>query len=415
MACVRQYRGKWVIDWRDDRGRRFIKTCPDKATANQELGRIEVQLERGTFKAPDALPTFATVAADWLAEKATKVRVGTVAQYQVHCDLHLVPALGRFRIDRIRVKHFEAFCRDRRTAGLAPQTVNKLLTTATAIFAYAMRHEYTDRNPAAVVERERRVVSAPTVAALADLPAETDDGAVDPSTVLSAAECRQVVAHATPGLYQTFLLTAVLTGGRVGELTALTWPDVDLAAGRLTIRRTVSWARRRDAERGQGGPTYGPTKTRAGRRRLPLRPELVAILRRWKLACPPTAEGWVFPSDTGTTPVHRSTLAHQALHPACDRAGLPRVRIHSLRHTFASTLLMAGRVDTEVAKLCGHKDASVTRRIYAHWLEADHDPAALESLDGIASDALTALGEAVPASTVETCGNKSGSASRVTR
>ena len=57
---------------------------------------------------------------------------------------------------------------------------------------------------------------------------------------------------------------------------------------------------------------------------------------------------------------------------------------------------MAGRSETEVAKLCGHKDSSITCRVYAHWLDADHDPAALASLDGIAADALAALGEAVP-------------------
>ena len=137
---------------------------------------------------------------------------------------------------------------------------------------------------------------------------------------------------------------------------------------------------------------------------VPLRPELVAVLRRWKLACPPTADDWVFPSDTGKTPVHRATLAHKGLHPACDAAKLSRVRVHSLRHTFCSTLLMAGRPDTEVAKLAGHRDSSVTRRIYAHWLNPDHDPAALESLDGIATDALAALGEALPAA-VETDGS----------
>jgi len=71
---------------------------------------------------------------------------------------------------------------------------------------------------------------------------------------------------------------------------------------------------------------------------------------------------------------------------------------------------MAGRPDTEVAKLAGHKDASVTRRIYAHWLTDDHDPAALESLDGIAADARAALGEVVPPRAVETDGNKRGRA-----
>jgi integrase len=412
MACVREYRGKWVADWRDDKGRRFIKPFADKSAANQFLGEIEEKLERGTFKAPDELPTFETVAADWLAERATRVQVGTIVGYETHLDLHLVPALGTRRIDRIRVAHLERFCRDGQAKGLAPQTVNKILTTASGVFDYAVRHEYVDPNPVEYVERCRRVVSAPTVAALADLPPDTEDGAIDPSTVLSAAQARQMVAKATPGMYQTFLLTAVLTGGRVGELTALTWNDVDLAAGRLTIRRSVSWAKRRKAE--TSGPSYGPPKTKAAKRRIPLRAELVAILRRWKLACPPTAEGWVFPSDTGKTPVHRSTLAHKALHPACDAAGLDRVRVHSLRHTFCSTLIMAGRPDTEVAKLAGHKDATVTRRIYAHWLDTDHDPSALASLDGIAADALTALGEAVPERRVETDGNRLAASGDVT-
>ena len=80
------------------------------------------------------------------------------------------------------------------------------------MFDYAIRHEYIDRNPVDYAERCRRVVSAPTVAALADLPADSDDGAVDPSTVLSAGQARQVIGKATPGKYQTFLLTAVLTG-----------------------------------------------------------------------------------------------------------------------------------------------------------------------------------------------------------
>jgi integrase len=393
MACVREYRGRWVADWRDESGRRFVRPFADQSTATQYLGKILARLERGQFTAPDELPTFEKLAADWLAERATNVCVATIAGYQAHIDLHLVPGpFGKFRVDRISPKHVEAFRQERLAAGLAPQTVNKFLTTASMIFEYAMRHEYVERSPVAVVERCRRVVRAESVAALSELPVDVEVGEVDPASVLSAAQARLVIAKAPAGLYQTALLTLVLTGARVGEVTAATWNDIDLTRGRLAIRRAVSWAKRRDAK--GGGPTYGKPKTSAGRRRIPLRPELVSVLRRWKLACPPTADGFVFPSDTGTTPVHRATLAHKGLHPACDAAGIRRVRIHSLRHTFCSTLLMAGRPDTEVAKLAGHKDSSVTRRIYAHWLDPDHDPSALDSLDGIATDALAALGEA---------------------
>jgi integrase len=177
---------------------------------------------------------------------------------------------------------------------------NKFLTTLGMIFDYAVRHEHVDRNPVDVVERCRRVVRAQSVAALSELAIDTELGEVAPATVLSAAQARQVIAKVQAGLYQTFLLTAVRTGARVGEITPLTRPDVDLQKARLHIRRSVSWAKRRNAT--TGGPGYGPPKTAAGRRRIPLRPELVAVLRRWKLACPPTADGFVFPSDTARPP-----------------------------------------------------------------------------------------------------------------
>jgi hypothetical protein len=107
----------------------------------------------------------------------------------------------------------EAFRQERLAAGLAPQTVNKFLTTASMVFECAMRHQYIEHNPVAVVERCRRVVQAQSVAALSELLLDTELGEVDPTTVLSAAQARQVIAKAPAGMYQTYLLTAVLTGG----------------------------------------------------------------------------------------------------------------------------------------------------------------------------------------------------------
>ena len=119
MACVKERRGKWVADWRDDDGRRYWKSFDTQEDANIHLGKVTEKLKRGTFQRPAEVPT----------------------------------ALGPLRVDQVRVKHLEVFRRERLAAGLKPQTVNKLLTTASAVFAYAMRHEYIDRNPAAVVER----------------------------------------------------------------------------------------------------------------------------------------------------------------------------------------------------------------------------------------------------------------------
>jgi integrase len=96
--------------------------------------------------------------------------------------------------------------------------------------------------------------------------------------------------------------------------------------------------------------------------------ELVSALRRWKLACPPSALDLVFPNVEGT-PRHRSTIAHDGLLPALEGAELRRVTIHSLRHTFASALIIQGYPVTQVAYLLGHSSPSITLSVYSHWFK----------------------------------------------
>lgn len=186
-----------------------------------------------------------------------------------------------------------------------------------------------------------------------------------PDRVLSPDEASRLIAEADQGYYRTFFLTAVLTGARVGELTALTWPDVDFDAATIAIRRSVSWAKDRTSE-GTSKPRFYEPKTPSSRRLIPLTPELLSALKRWKLACPPSALGLVFPNAEGT-PRHRSTIAQEGLRPALKRAKLRQVTIHSLRHTFASALIIDGQKVTRVADLLGHSDPGVTLKVYAHW------------------------------------------------
>ena len=379
MACVKYRRGKWVADWRDDTGRRYWRTFDAQEDANIFLGKVTEKLKRGTFQRPAEVPTFGRLAADWLADRAPRVRVATYAQYQTHIELHLVPALGDVRVDQLRVKHLEALRDDRLgRGGLAPQTVNKVLTTAAAVFDYAGRHEYIERNPADFVARCRRHTEE-VDADGSDDGAGVEEGQADPAKVLSIEQARKMVEHAEPGLYQTLLLVTVLTGARIGEVTALRWSDVDLGAGKLTIRRSVSWAKPRGQKTTE--PKFYKPKTTAGARTLPLLPELAAALKRWKLASPPNPSGLLFATADGK-PKHRSTITHEGLRPALTAAELPTVGLHSFRHTFASTLLMAGRTPAEVAKLCGHRGPDVTTRVYAHWLRGDQHAEALAALGG---------------------------------
>lgn len=373
MACVRKRRGKFVLDFRDQDGKRRWETYDTRKEADQALANRIPELKRGAYRAPTEVLTFAAVAAMWLEGKRNH-RLSSFAQWQTHLDLHLLPTLGAFKVNQIQVRHLEALRDERRRAGLAPTTVNKVLTTAAAVFKFAMRHDMTERNPAGAAERCR--LAAREVEVGGDVDGLRDDASVRPAEVLSGAEVGQLIAAAPGGLYRTYLLTAALTGARVGELTALTWEDLDLDAGVMHVRRSVSWAKERGVTPTATRFRFYEPKTRSSRRTVPLTPALVAALRRWKLACPPSPLGLVFPSDDGT-PKHRSVIVHRGLRPALKRAELRRVTLHSLRHSFASALLGDGLPVTQVAAILGHSSPIVTMRVYAHWLgEGESDPAA---------------------------------------
>jgi integrase len=359
MACVTRRRNRWVVDFRDQQGRRHWQSFTSREAADAALAKLVPAVHQGTYRAPAELPTLEAVARDWLATKAGH-RVSTRAAWQIHLDKHIVPALGRHRIDRVSVADVDAFREARRAAGLSPQTVNKLLTTLAAVFTFAQRREWVARNPAAVADRCR--LGAGELRMVTD---ETDDaGSVSPQDVLSPEEAGRLVRAAADGFDRTFLLTAVLTGARVGEVTALTWDDLNLQTGRLRIRRSVSWAKLPGQK--ETLPRFYEPKTKAGKRTIDLTPELVSALKRWKLACPPSPLGLMFPSENGT-PKHRSAITHGCLRPALKAAGLRLVTLHSLRHTCASALILAGTDCLEVAKFLGHAKPTVTMSVYAHW------------------------------------------------
>jgi integrase len=184
----------------------------------------------------------------------------------------------------------ERFRNEKRDSGdLEPGTVNSLVQRLTAILSYAVKHGYISRNPAVHTLVAR--VRPPRVA---DRVAEV----VDPSEVLTAEQARALIEASKTGLHRTFITTALLTGCRSGELLALPWAHVDLAARKLKISRSLSWDR--SGGKGKTKPVFGPPKTDSSYRTLDLVPELVTVLAEWKLQSRFTADtDLVFTNQTG--------------------------------------------------------------------------------------------------------------------
>jgi len=359
MACIARRRGRWVVDFRDQEGVRRWESYRTRDEAKAALERRLGQVRKSTYTSPTQLPTLADVADGWLASKADR-RPSTRATWENHVHVHVIPRLGSLRVDQVTVRDVEERLRNQLRGKLAARTVNAILTTLTSVYDYAERCGYVERNPARLAERLRGDT------------AEQSDGAagereVDPRDVPSPDEIKRLLVAAEPGWHRTYLLTAAVTGARSGELLALAWPDVDLDAGTIAIRRAATWARtREDRDAGRTGARYYNPKTRHSHRTVEAPPELVSALRRWKLACPSSTTGLVFPKADGS-PMHRKTLADQALHPAQKRADLRHFGVHMLRHFFASELIRQGYPPTEVAARLGHSSPAVTMTVYARW------------------------------------------------
>ena len=165
------------------------------------------------------------------------------------------------------------------------------------------------------------------------------------------------------GVFELYYLE-LATGLRRGELLGLKWEDVDLERGDLRVRRQVS--------RINGEVVEAPLKTKNAYRTLPLAEDTVIVLKeqRRKVGNSP----WVFPSPNGG-PISPDSVLHM-LHRVLKRAGLPKVRFHDLRHTFATLALQNGVDVKTVSGMLGHFSAGFTLDTYAHITSAAQRQAA---------------------------------------
>jgi integrase len=136
---------------------------------------------------------------------------------------------------------------------------------------------------------------------------------------------------------------------------------------------------------------FGPPKTDSSYRTLDLVPDLVAVLAEWKLRSLFKADtDMVFTDRTGL-PLHLSRFTKATRRAFWQIPDVRRINLHGLRHSFASILLLQGRPVTQVAKLLGHKDPSITLTVYSHWFD-DAEEKNREAMAELASAMLNGSG-----------------------
>lgn len=358
------------LGWNDDAeayGRYTERFHGPRVNARRRLRDLETRHDEGRLIRSDG-STLAAFLRDWLDTLPSRnLAARTCESYRREVETHIIPALGRLRLVKITPQKIAQLQAKLTTQGLAAASVAKVHTVLSSALTQAEEWGLIDRNPA-------RRVSPPRVQS-------------QPMCVLSPAESEQLLATIAEPNLRTLVLFALTTGLRRGEIVALQWEDIDLAATTVTVRRAADY--------GEGRVRVADPKTDSSRRLVTLPERTVRELAghdlrqdelRRKLRGRWRDLGLVFPVVTDQAedlPAgrmwHPSSLTHR-FKALARAAGFPALRLHDLRHTHATQLLQSGVNVKVVGERLGHGDVSVTLRTYAHVLP-DMQDAALEALD----------------------------------
>ena len=339
---------------KDGRRSQKSKTCRTKGEAERIRTAWLSEIDGGTAVVPDTITT-ASLLTEWLEHMGTqnRVRPRTLAEYRRIVEQHVIPRIGALPVQKLTPVHVERMLSNMTNDDVGARTMQLCHMRLSQALDWAMRMGYVRRNVAKLVER-------PTVEKRAD-------------TIWSPAQATAFLAKAGP--WRPLFELILATGMRRGEALGLHWSDFDEDAGTIRVRRSLS------IMPGQGLVLSEP-KTETSKRFIQLDPETTALLKAHRLAQAErqrTALDWtetpyMFTNGRGGPLFPDNVL--RAFHRIAVQAGVPPIRLHDLRHTHASWLLLSKEAPQVVSERLGHANPAILLRIYAHTLRNSQDSAA---------------------------------------
>lgn len=312
-------------------------TFATKTAARQWLSSIETDLQRGEhFDKSAGSVRFADYAAQWLDERPLRPR--THEMYESQLRKWILDTFGSVRLNDITTPNVRTWRAGLLKSHLSENSVAKVYRLFRTIMSTAVEDGLIRVNPVKLKGAAKEKVHR--------RPEVTFSDVVQLAEVIEPEFSALVWAAATSGL-------------RYGELTALRRRDVDLDAGQIHVKKSLSF------EKGVG-PVFGPPKTESGERVVALDPTTQDILRQhMDTFTEPEHDALVFRSVKG------SPLLNRYFHPSWDRARRrakidPDIRFHDLRHLAGTTAASAGASTKEIMARLGHSTPDASLR----YLEA---------------------------------------------
>jgi integrase len=350
--------GKRQQQWHTVRG--------TKKEAEAKLRVLLDSLEKGVYVKPNKM-TVGEWLEEWLNNYATlNVSPRTLEGYKFLVRRHITPALGALELTKLESRHLQSYYakslaigRLNGNGGLGNRSVQYQHRIISNALKHAVKMGVLSRNVAQTVDPPRLIRK--------------------PLSVLAPEDLARFLEAAKNTIYYPLLFTALYTGMRRGELLALRWRDIALAMATLSVVNSMYRLNRQTMIKEPKSPH--------SRRMIALPPTLTLMLSNYKIeqarqreivGKPLSDSDFVFAHIDGE-PIDPDTVT-QAFGNILQKAGLPHLRFHDLRHTHATLMLKAGVHPKIVSERLGHAKVSITLDIYSHILPGLQEAAA-ESFD----------------------------------
>lgn len=313
-GSVRPHKGGWRVRFSfgsDASGRRlqrewFFKGDSAEGRANAKYREVSARLTRG-LSAEESRTPLSVYAGEWLAAIEDTVKPSTFAFYR--SMIGYIGELEHMPVETLSPMDVRGLIASMRRSGKSSRTIRGAVDVLRMVLRMAMNDQVIDRN----------------VAELVDLPKLTQKEPVH----FTADQARQFLESIKGDPLYSLFAVALGTGLRRSELLALTWRDVDLEAGTIKVRQS---------------------KTEAG-------------VRTWMLPDYPAIEA-LSALERKPGPIWHADPSHVSHRMAalCERAGVPRLTFHQLRHTAASLMLDEGVDPFLIQQMLGHTRLTQTQR-----------------------------------------------------
>lgn len=380
---ITQKAGKWVADYTDQFGKRHRHGFSTKREAKDHLVQVEADIRTNVYSPEAGKKKLKDVGLAFIKESEDRVKRREIDKTTHHNYASIIERyliglrdlrtqshperageffaypLGHLTLQQLSLPHIDKFREHLGERDLAPGTVKSILMVLRMVLEWAKMRGWVTIN-VADDGRKKRVRTDP------------DSDVQIPSKKTVVALCQDA-----PEEHRLIILFAATTGVRSSEQRAIQWKHVDLDKRQVRIERRIN-------RFGQ----FGETKTRAGRRSIPIPPVLAAALVQHKATSQfSSGNDLVFASRTGNAQPHANWIK-RVYDPAWRRlqAEAPegvevvRVKWHSLRHFAISTWIEQGLHVKRVQAWAGHSNAMMTLDTYGHLFESADSGDAIDTI-----------------------------------